>query len=260
MQRLPALGGDNHRSSAAPSAAAPGERNRPIARLAAGYSIRMNLARTAGATTAPALLTSCDDPDALDAFVRGLRLSIRQPAQVLVARRPQASGHPAPPPSFDGSFPVKLVETSHDCEPAAIWIELAERTLADKLIYLDPEYVASPSLVGAFEHALERVDALAHGPVCRLRRPFEALDERSLRAAGREARYENGAGSSPLEVATSPSHPGALNFAARRHTLERICAADPADGATPAEQLLAAGRGGFPRVRTVHAERKPGRS
>ncbi len=113
-----------------------------------------------------------------------------------------------------------------------------KRTLADKLIYLDPEYVASPSLVGAFEHALERVDALAHGPVCRLRRPFEALDEHSLRAAGREARYENGAGSSPLEVATSPRHPGALNFAARRHTLERICAADPAGGATPAEQLL----------------------
>ena len=117
----------------------------------------MNLARTAGATTAPALLTSCDDPDALDAFVRGLRLSIRQPAQVLVARRPQASGHPAPPPSLDASFPVKLVETPDNCEPAAIWIELAKRTLADKLIYLDPEYLASPSLVGAFEHALEPV-------------------------------------------------------------------------------------------------------
>ena len=195
----------------------------------------MSLSRMAGATTAPAVLTYGRTPDSVEAIVGGLQRSIRRPAEVVIGFQGDD-----PTAGLDAPFVVRGTELSEDeLEGAGCWAPLARVTLADKLVCLGPRFVPGPGLVGAFEHTLERVDALVHGPVQALLEPIEDCDPQRLRPARPDG--------ARLEVERRHSHLGAANFACRRRTLlTRICRVE-ATGSTPDEEpLIRAERAGVP--------------
>jgi len=195
----------------------------------------MSLSRTAGATTAPALLTCAAEPQAIDEIVAALERSIRRPAELVVG----VSGAD-PTAETVAPFVIRAVELGAD-DPAGAsrWWRLARATMADKLVCLGAGLVPGPSLVGAFEHALERVDALVQGPVQVLVDPIEECDPQALRPA-----RPHGA---RLEVEPVQTHPGALNLACRRRTLlSRICRVDSELEAAADELPARAERTGVP--------------
>lgn len=191
----------------------------------------MSLSRMTGATTAPALLTWVSDVDPVHAAVAALRRSIRRPAAVVVG-----SDGPDPTADVDAPFVLRAVRLErNETRAMAGWARLARAAIADKLICLDEALLPGPSLVGAFEHALERVDALVQGPV-------QVLTDGDREPVGRPRRSN-----ARLVVERTHTHPEVLNFAVHRRTLlKRICGADVPSAPVAAELLARAERAGVP--------------